>query len=197
MILILDNYDSFVHTLARYVGLCGRQRRLMRNDVFSVDEVLATPPDAVIMSPGPGTPEEAGMCVELIRRAGGRIPILGVCLGHQAVVTAYGGTVGRASYPMHGRAADITHDDETLFAGIPNPLRGGRYHSLAAYALPECLIATAVSVDQENMAVRHRLHPVWGVQFHPESILTPDGLMIIENFLRLADDFHLHRRAAS
>lgn len=190
MILIIDNYDSFVHTLARYVGLLGRQRQLVRNDKITVDEVIQRKPEAIILSPGPGKCEEAGICIELIKTVGQSIPLLGVCLGHQAIVCAYGGNVERAA-PMHGRSCQIQHKGVGLFLGISEPMQAGRYHSLCATSLSDVLEAQAQSETGDIMAVKHKTNPVWGVQIHPESILTPEGDRLIDNFLTLADTFNL------
>ncbi len=189
MILIIDNYDSFVHTLARYVGMLGRQRLLVRNDKITIDQVLQHQPEAIILSPGPGKCEDAGICIELIRAVGNRIPLFGVCLGHQAIVYAYGGTIERAA-PMHGQSCQITHNGKGIFAGITHPMQAGRYHSLCAISLSDQLETQARSEKGDIMAVKHKQHPVWGVQIHPESILTPEGDHLINNFLNLADAFN-------
>ena len=189
MIVLVDNYDSFVHNLARYLGELGREREVLRNDAVTVNELAARRPEAVVLSPGPSTPDRAGVCVEVVRRLGPRTPILGVCLGHQCVVEAYGGAVRRAERPMHGRASRIEHDGEGLFRGLPRPLVAGRYHSLVATLPPSpCpLRATAHSADGELMAVQHEELPVYGVQFHPESVLTEQGHGLLQNFLDEVD----------
>ena len=188
MILLIDNYDSFVYNLARYIGELGRERRVMRNDAVSVADVLAMGPDAIVISPGPGTPDQAGVSLEVVRRLGARLPILGVCLGHQCVGQAYGGRVARAPVPVHGKSALARHGGDGLFAGLPDPLRVGRYHSLVV-ELPagDELEVTARTDDGAVMALQHRRDPVYGVQFHPESVLTEHGHDLIANFLAAAD----------
>lgn len=191
MILILDNYDSFTYNLVQFLGELGEQLHVARNDAITLDEIERQPPSAIVLSPGPGTPAEAGVTVPVIRRFGARIPMLGVCLGHQAIGEAYGGAVIRAPRGvMHGKTSLVVHDGTDLFAGLPNPLRVMRYHSLVVShdGLPDALVVTARAADDptEIHALRHRSHPVWGVQFHPESILTEDGKVLLSNFLRLA-----------
>ncbi len=191
MILILDNYDSFTYNLVQYFGELGAALQVVRNDVISVDDIATLAPEAIVLSPGPGTPAEAGITVPTIRRYGGSVPILGVCLGHQAISEAYGGRVIRAPRGvMHGKTSMVEHDGTELFAGVPSPLSVMRYHSLVIEfgTLPACLEITARAADDatEIHAVRHREHPVWGVQFHPESILTQDGKRLLANFLQLA-----------
>jgi anthranilate synthase component 2 len=185
MIVLLDNYDSFVHNLARYVRELGGEPRVLRNDAVSVDEIVALAPTHIIVSPGPCTPSEAGISVELIRRLGPDTPVLGVCLGHQAIGAAYGGRVVRAGRPMHGRTSDIAHDRSGVLRGVPTPFRATRYHSLVLEraSLPTELVVNAVSEDGEIMGVRHAAHPVHGVQFHPESVLTEHGHGIVREFL--------------
>ena len=190
MILVLDNYDSFTYNLVQYVGELGAQVVVKRNDELSVDGALALRPDAIIVSPGPCTPTEAGISVELIRRAGPTIPLLGVCLGHQAIGEAFGGRVIRATRVMHGKQSRILHDGSGLFRDVPSPLAVMRYHSLIVEraTLPSDLIVTAVAEDlpDEIHALQHRRFPIWGVQFHPESILTEHGKQLIENFVSMA-----------
>jgi anthranilate synthase component 2 len=191
MILVIDNYDSFTYNLVQYFGELGEDIRVERNDALSVDEALALAPDAIVVSPGPCTPAEAGICVPLIQRAAGRIPLLGVCLGHQAIGAAFGGRVIRAPRGvMHGKTSLVRHDGTELFHGLPTPLRVMRYHSLVVEraSLPADLLVTATAVDDDTEihAVRHRTHPVWGVQFHPESVMTEQGRDLLVNFLRLA-----------
>ncbi len=192
MLFVLDNYDSFTYNLVQYAGELGAEPVVYRNDALSVEGVLALDPGAIVISPGPGEPRQAGISIPLIRAALGRVPILGVCLGHQAIGEAFGGTVKRAGRLMHGKTTEITHLGTDLFAGLPNPIRVMRYHSLlvAAEDLPPVLETTAWSLDrppgQEIMALRHREHPVYGVQFHPESVATEHGKAILANFLRLA-----------
>ena len=192
MILVVDNYDSFVHNLARYFVLLGATVRVVRNDALAVADIEALAPRAVVLSPGPCTPAEAGITCEVLRRLSGRLPILGVCLGHQAIGTVFGGRTVRARFPLHGQASLIRHGGERLFAGLPQPLEVGRYHSLiveGGATMAETLTVDARSAEGEIMALSHRSHPTYGVQFHPESVLTPDGLALIGNFLALADAF--------
>ena len=190
MILILDNYDSFTWNLVQYFGEMGETPMVYRNDALSVEAVGALRPEAIVLSPGPCAPSQAGITVPVIRRWGAEIPILGVCLGHQAIGEAYGGEVVRADRVMHGKTSDIVHDGTDLFEGLPSPLRVMRYHSLvvAPASLPDCLEVTARATDSidEIHALRHRQHPVWGVQFHPESVLTHEGRHLLQNFLTLA-----------
>lgn len=197
MILVIDNYDSFTYNLVQYLGELGAELVVKRNDAITVDDVLELNPHAIVVSPGPCTPTEAGISVELIRRAGPTIPLLGVCLGHQAMGEAFGGKVIRASRVMHGKQSRILHDGTGLFAGIPSPVSVMRYHSLIVErsSLPSELVVTAVADDDrtEIHAMQHRTYPVWGVQFHPESILTEHGKTMLINFLALAERF---RRAA-
>ena len=190
MILVIDNYDSFTFNLVQYLGELGAQVTVRRNDVLTVDDALAMTPEAIVVSPGPCTPAEAGVSVELIRRAGHTIPLLGVCLGHQAIGAAYGGRVIRASRVMHGKPSRVRHDGTRLFENIPSPVSVMRYHSLVVEraSLPQELEVTAVADDDvtEIHALQHRTHPVWGVQFHPESILTEHGKTVLVNFLTMA-----------
>jgi anthranilate synthase component II len=185
VILLLDNYDSFVYNLSRYVRELGEHPVVVRNDAISLDEISALAPTHIIVSPGPCTPAEAGISVDAIREFGARIPILGVCLGHQAIGTAYGAEIVRARKPMHGKTSRIHHDGSDLFAGVPSPFTATRYHSLviAPDSLPPSLRITATSEDGEIMAVEHRTNPVVGVQFHPESALTEHGYSLIDRFL--------------
>ncbi|MBI3160180.1 MAG: aminodeoxychorismate/anthranilate synthase component II [Chloroflexi bacterium] len=188
MILVIDNYDSFVYNLARYVCELGFDSTVSRNDAISLADIEALQPSHLIISPGPKTPDEAGISNAAIRRFGARLPVLGVCLGHQCIGHVFGGRVERAHVPMHGKASQIDHDGEGLFRGLPNPLRGGRYHSLVVSpsGLPAELVATAFSPEGDVMALRHRRFPIFGVQFHPESILTEHGHALLRNFLELA-----------
>lgn len=189
MLLVLDNYDSFTYNLVQYLGELGQNPVVKRNDEISVDDIGAMGVTRIVISPGPCTPSEAGISVEAIRRWGSTIPILGVCLGHQAIGEAYGGKVVRARTLMHGKTSRISHDGKGIFANLPNPLEVMRYHSLIVEtaSLPDELEVTARATDDptEIHAVRHRAHPVWGVQFHPESILTQNGKEILRNFLGL------------
>jgi anthranilate synthase/aminodeoxychorismate synthase-like glutamine amidotransferase len=188
MILLLDNYDSFVFNLARYLQELGAETRVERNDALSVAEVERLQPQAIVISPGPCTPTEAGISMDLVRNLGPQIPILGVCLGHQAIAAALGGEVVRAPLPVHGRTAFIRHQGTPLFQGMANPFRAMRYHSLLVQedTLPEELCVTAHSTDGLPMALEHRSWPVYGVQFHPESVLTEGGHRLLANFLTLA-----------
>ena len=190
MILVIDNYDSFTYNLVQYLGELGADLDVRRNDALGVDEVGGLDPQAIVISPGPCTPAEAGISVPLVKRWGASIPILGVCLGHQAIVEAYGGRVIRATRLMHGKTSLVTHDGQGLFAGLPSPMQVMRYHSLIAArdSLPPELLVEAVAADDagEVHAVRHVAHPVWGVQFHPESVMTPHGKALLANFLGLA-----------
>jgi anthranilate synthase component 2 len=190
MILVIDNYDSFTYNLVQYLGELGAEVVVRRNDAISVDEIGELAPSAIVISPGPCTPKEAGVTVETIRRWGSTIPILGVCLGHQAIGEAYGGEVVRAERVMHGKTSLVCHDGTGIFAGLPSPMEVMRYHSLIVErdSIPESLEITAVSQDDpsEVHAVRHRQHPVYGVQFHPESVMTPQGKALLNNFLELA-----------
>jgi anthranilate synthase component II len=190
MILILDNYDSFTYNLVQYLGEMGEALEVRRNDAMSVEDIAVLAPEAIVISPGPCTPADAGITVPVIQRWGATIPILGVCLGHQAIGEAYGGRVVRANRVMHGKTSELTHDRTELFEGLPSPFRVMRYHSLvvAPESLPDVLEVTARATDSadEIHALRHREHPVWGVQFHPESVLTEGGKQLLANFLTLA-----------
>jgi anthranilate synthase/aminodeoxychorismate synthase-like glutamine amidotransferase len=183
MILLIDNYDSFTYNLAHLFEELGAEVTVIRNDKIDTDEAERLAPSHLVISPGPGRPEGAGATVEIIRRLGPSVPTLGVCLGHQAIVEAFGGEVGQAQRLVHGKASEIAHDGRGLFSGLPDPLQGGRYHSLAAARVPDVLEVSATTDDGEVMAVRHRELPVDGIQFHPESVLTPDGAALAKNFL--------------
>jgi anthranilate synthase/aminodeoxychorismate synthase-like glutamine amidotransferase len=187
VILVVDNYDSFTFNLVQALQSLGAEVEVQRNDELSVEDVRAMAPEAVVLSPGPCTPAEAGISVPLIRALSGSVPILGVCLGHQSIGAAFGGVVRRAGRVVHGKTSPVSHEGTGLFSGMPRPLSVGRYHSLVVdrASLPEVLEVTAVSTDDgEIMAVRHRSHPTVGVQFHPESVLTPDGPALLRNFLQ-------------
>jgi len=185
MLLMIDNYDSFTYNLVQYLGELGADVRVFRNDAITLDEVASMKPDHIVVSPGPCTPSEAGISVPLIKRFAGEIPILGVCLGHQAIGQAFGGRVVRAQRVMHGKLSLVTHDDRGVFAGVPSPFAVTRYHSLAIEraTMPADLAVTATSDDGEVMGVRHRTLAVEGVQFHPEAILTEHGRHMLGNFL--------------
>jgi anthranilate synthase/aminodeoxychorismate synthase-like glutamine amidotransferase len=186
MILVLDNYDSFTYNLVQYLGELGAEVKVLRNDEASVDEVVRMRPERIVISPGPCTPNEAGISLELIRRLSGKLPILGVCLGHQAIGQAFGGKVVHAQRVMHGKVSQIHHDGRGVFAGIPQDFTATRYHSLAVErdSLPAMLEVSAHSEDGEIMGLRHREMAVEGVQFHPEALLTEHGHQLLENFLK-------------
>jgi anthranilate synthase/aminodeoxychorismate synthase-like glutamine amidotransferase len=196
-ILLIDNYDSFVHNLARYFERLGQRTVVVRNDAASVTSVRAMRPAAVVLSPGPCTPSEAGCSLEIVRELHAELPILGICLGHQAIVQALGGKIVRAATPVHGRTSHVHHDGRGVFEGLPNPITAGRYHSLVAEecSLPPEFEISARSADGTIMAVRQRRFPVVGLQFHPESILTEHGFDLLHNFLRLSGDNHGRRPA--
>ncbi|HTS87811.1 MAG TPA: aminodeoxychorismate/anthranilate synthase component II [Gemmatimonadales bacterium] len=202
MLLVLDNYDSFTYNLVQFVGELGADPVVYRNDALTVSEAMALAPEAIIISPGPGEPKDAGISISLIRAAAGCIPLLGVCLGHQAIGEAFGGRVVRADRLMHGKTTRVSHLGDGLFDGLPNPLTVMRYHSLvvAAEGFPDELELTGWSVDrprgQEIMALRHRQFPLFGVQFHPESVATDSGRIMLRNFLSMAAAFRASRPAA-
>jgi anthranilate synthase/aminodeoxychorismate synthase-like glutamine amidotransferase len=188
MVLVIDNYDSFTYNLVQYLGELGADVRVRRNDEITVGEVEAMAPEQILISPGPGRPESAGVAVDVIRHFGPSVPILGVCLGHQAIGVVYGGTVCRANTPMHGKTSTVIHDGRGVFEGMAEPFQAGRYHSLIIAAEgvpPELEVAARTKEDGTIMAVRHRSYPVHGVQFHPESVLTDEGRRILRNFLDL------------
>ena len=188
MVLVIDNYDSFTYNLVQYLGELGADIRVRRNDEVTVGEVEAMAPEQILISPGPGRPESAGVSIDVIRRFGPSVPILGVCLGHQAIGVVYGGTVCRAAAPMHGKTSTVVHDGKGLFEGIFEPFQAGRYHSLviASDSVPaELEVAARTKDDGTIMAVRHRSYPVHGVQFHPESIMTREGQHLLRNFLNV------------
>jgi anthranilate synthase component 2 len=186
VILLLDNYDSFTYNLAQYLGELGQPPLVRRNDEITLDDIRELKPERIVISPGPGRPEDAGISVDLIREIGPTTPLLGVCLGHQAIGIAFGGSVVRAPVPMHGKMSSIQHDGKSLFKGVSQPFVAGRYHSLViAEPVPSELEACAHTDDGTIMAVRHRTHPVHGVQFHPESVLTGEGRQLLRNFLEL------------
>jgi anthranilate synthase/aminodeoxychorismate synthase-like glutamine amidotransferase len=187
MILVIDNYDSFTYNLVQYLGELGTELIVRRNDAITVAEIERLAPQRIVISPGPKTPSEAGICLDVIKTFSGRIPILGVCLGHQAIGQAFGGRVIRAPELMHGKTSLISHDGKTIFSGLPNPFIATRYHSLIVEreSLPACLEISATSPDGLIMGLRHRTMQVEGVQFHPESILTEVGKTLLANFLKL------------
>ncbi len=187
MIFVLDNYDSFTYNLVQYMGELGAEMVIRRNDDLTLDEVEALAPERILLSPGPCTPQEAGILIPLIQRFTGKVPILGVCLGHQAIGAAFGGDVIRAPQLMHGKTSAVDHDGKSIFAGIESPMTCTRYHSLivSEQTLPNELEISARSSDGIIMGLRHREHPIEGVQFHPESVLTQDGKRLIQNFLEL------------
>ena len=188
MVLVIDNYDSFTYNLVQYLGELGAKLRVRRNDQVTLDEIAAMAPEQIVISPGPGRPEDAGVSTDVIRRFGPTTPILGVCLGHQAIGVVYGGIVCRAQAPMHGKTSTVVHDGKGVFAGLTAPFAAGRYHSLviANDTLPDALeVAARTKEDNTIMAVRHKTYPVHGVQFHPESVLTDEGRRMLRNFLEL------------
>ncbi|MGD9895786.1 MAG: aminodeoxychorismate/anthranilate synthase component II [Candidatus Methylacidiphilaceae bacterium] len=197
MLLVIDNYDSFTYNLVQYFGELGEDPLVYRHDAIDVEGVAQLAPDWIVLSPGPKTPREAGICCDLIRFLGHRIPILGVCLGHQCIGEVFGGRVVRAERLMHGKTSPILHRSQGIFSGIPSPFEATRYHSLLVdrASLPECLTITAESDQGEIMGLQHRSLPIHGVQFHPESILTREGKQILENFLSLRPDARRIRRA--
>jgi anthranilate synthase/aminodeoxychorismate synthase-like glutamine amidotransferase len=190
MILMIDNYDSFTYNLVQYIGQLGEEVAVHRNDKISLDEIQALKPAAIVISPGPCTPKEAGICIEVIRRFGATIPILGVCLGHQSIGYAFGGKVVRAERIMHGKTSQISNDGRTIFQGLPNPFVAGRYHSLLVErsSLPACLEISAETEQGEIMGIRHKEYPMEGIQFHPESVLTPNGKRLLKNFLTMINE---------
>ncbi|MCH9807480.1 MAG: aminodeoxychorismate/anthranilate synthase component II [Alphaproteobacteria bacterium] len=197
MLLLVDNYDSFTYNLVHYIGELGAKCEVHRNDQISAEDAIARKPKAIVLSPGPCTPNEAGICLDLIRQADGRIPILGVCLGHQSIGQAYGGKVVRAPVPMHGKLSTITHKGKGIFEGLPKKFEITRYHSLTVEreSLPRCLKVTAEADDGLIMGLQHKDHPVHGVQFHPESIASEHGHDLLENFLRLSGFKQLKKKS--
>jgi anthranilate synthase component 2 len=191
MILLIDNYDSFTYNLFHYLGELGAEVKVVRNDEITADEVLALKPQGIVLSPGPCTPNEAGICLEVIRKADGRMPILGVCLGHQAIGQVYGGAIVRAPEPMHGKLSRVHHTGRSVFRGLNNDFLATRYHSLTIDppSMPAALEVTATSEDGVIQGVMHKTHPVHGVQFHPESIASENGHALLGNFLQIARDF--------
>jgi anthranilate synthase component 2 len=189
MLILIDNYDSFTYNLVHFLGELGAEVTVKRNDAITVDALLEAAPRAVVISPGPCDPDRAGICLELVTRAAGKIPLLGVCLGHQAIGQAFGGKVVRAPYVMHGKLSPVRHSGEGVFRGLPNPFQATRYHSLTVErdSLPDCLEITAETDDGVILGLSHRELPVHGVQFHPESIASEQGHALLKNFLEIAD----------
>jgi len=187
MILMIDNYDSFTYNLVQYLGELGQKVSVYRNDALSINDIKKLNPEKIVISPGPGRPEDAGISCEVIRQFSGKIPILGVCLGHQAIGYVFGAKIVGAKKLMHGKTSKIYHNKKDIFKGISNPFLATRYHSLLVdkKGLPDCLEITAFTSDNEIMGLRHKEYPVWGVQFHPESILTKSGKQILNNFIKL------------
>jgi anthranilate synthase/aminodeoxychorismate synthase-like glutamine amidotransferase len=198
MLLIIDNYDSFTYNLVQYLGELGAEPVVKRNDEITVPEIEALQPQAVVISPGPCTPKEAGISNDVIAKIGPRLPMLGVCLGHQCIGHVYGAVVVRAARLMHGKTSPILHDGTGVFAKLPSPFEATRYHSLIVDppTVPETLIVNARTAEGEIMGIHHRDYPIHGVQFHPESILTRHGKDLLANFLRMTDEFHAKRKAA-
>jgi anthranilate synthase/aminodeoxychorismate synthase-like glutamine amidotransferase len=182
---MIDNYDSFTYNLVQYLGVLGSEVEVHRNDKITLDEIESMKPERIVISPGPGTPQSAGITIPVIERFHSKVPILGVCLGHQGIGAAFGGLVVHAAQLMHGKTSEISHDGKTIFRDLPDPFTATRYHSLAIErkSLPSCLEVSAVAEDGEIMGLRHREYPVEGIQFHPESILTKEGMSILQNFL--------------
>ncbi len=197
MFLVIDNYDSFVYNLTRYIELAGGDCEVVRNNAISVEGALALRPDGIILSPGPCAPAQAGICVDLVRAAGPHIPILGVCLGHQCIGEAYGGKTIRTNAPVHGKASMVTHNGTGIFSGLPNPMPAGRYHSLATKLPPVSPLTVTAFADDIPMAMQHKTHPVYSVLFHPESVLTPHGQALIENYVAIALGFENSQRQAA
>ncbi len=188
MFLLIDNYDSFVYNLARYLGILGKTRQVVRNDALSLADIEALQPEAIVISPGPCFPDQAGISLDVVRHFGPKIPILGVCLGHQCIGQVYGDSVVRAIRPIHGQTSPIQHNGQGLFVGLPSPLEVARYHSLIVVCKQDSpLVVTARTAQGEIMALQHPTYPSYGVQFHPESVLTPHGLDILQNFLCIVE----------
>jgi anthranilate synthase/aminodeoxychorismate synthase-like glutamine amidotransferase len=190
MILMIDNYDSFTYNVVQYLGILGVEVKVVRNDALSLEDIAKMAPQAIVISPGPCTPNEAGISVDVVRRFSGQIPILGVCLGHQSIAHAFGATVHRAGRIMHGKTSPIVHHGSGVFADIPSPFAATRYHSLSVdrdTLPPELIVTATASDDGEVMGLMHTQHPTWGVQFHPEAILTEHGLQLLGNFVTMGD----------
>ncbi|MDY6825447.1 MAG: aminodeoxychorismate/anthranilate synthase component II [Thermodesulfobacteriota bacterium] len=193
MILMIDNYDSFTYNLVQYLRMLNADVHVARNDRITIADIEAMAPSHIVLSPGPGRPQGAGISLELIKHFSGRMPILGVCLGHQAIAEAFGGTIVLADRIMHGKTSAVTTDGRTIFHKIPSPFDAMRYHSLVAHrqSLPDCLDISAQTDNGEIMAIRHKTHPTEGIQFHPESIMTPKGKRILKNFLKMEEEPHV------
>ena len=187
MILVIDNYDSFTYNLVQYLGELGAKQKIYRNDQITIDQIKKLQPKGIVISPGPGRPKGAGISVDIIKRLAGKIPILGVCLGHQCIGYAYGGKIVQAKKLMHGKTSDIYHNKKGIFKSLSNPFEATRYHSLVIErkSLPSCLSVTGWTKDKEIMGIAHRQLPLWGVQFHPESILTKSGKNLLKNFMKI------------
>ncbi len=185
MILVIDNYDSFTYNIVQYLGFLGAELCVVRNDQMSWQDIHGMQPTHIVISPGPGDPDDSGVSMDVLREMGATTPILGVCLGHQCIGQVYGGVVKRARVPMHGKVSLIHHNGDLMFDGLSNPFEATRYHSLIVEpeSLPDCLLVAARTEDDEIMGLRHKEYPVYGVQFHPESILTPEGMQILRNFI--------------
>ncbi|KQT46231.1 anthranilate synthase [Aureimonas sp. Leaf454] len=197
MILVVDNYDSFVFNVARYIERAGSATEVRRNDELDLDAIEAMAPSAIVISPGPKAPRDAGISRAAVAHFSGRVPILGVCLGHQVIGEVFGGAVTRARRPLHGRASTVRHEESGLFSQVPNPMQAGRYHSLIVEETADMarhLLVDARSEEGEVMGLRHRTHPTYGIQFHPESVLTPHGLTLFRTFLELAERWHGENR---
>ncbi len=192
MILFIDNYDSFTYNLVSMIGGIEPSLKVVRNDCITIAEIESMKPTGLVLSPGPGTPADAGICRNVVHAFADRIPIMGVCLGHQVIAESFGAKVDRASKPMHGKVSPVVHDDTGVLSGLPSPFLAGRYHSLVAVpeSIPECLIVHATTPEGEIMAIRHKTFPCHGVQFHPESILTPEGRQILRNFVGICREAH-------
>ena len=189
MILVIDNFDSFTHNLVQYLRMGGAKVKVVRNNATTLEEIEALAPSALVLSPGPGRPESAGICLTAIGHFAGRLPVLGVCLGHQSIAQAFGGRIVHAQATMHGKTSRVETNGEDLFKDIASPMKAMRYHSLAVEraTLPPCLENTATTKDGEIMGLRHREHPIFGIQFHPESIMTPAGKRLIKNFIQMTN----------
>ncbi|MED1203867.1 anthranilate synthase component II [Heyndrickxia acidicola] len=196
MLLVIDNYDSFTYNLVQYIKQLGIDVTVARNDVLTIQDIVERKPDAILISPGPGNPSEAGISLEAIHAFYNKLPILGICLGHQTIAQAFGGSIIKAIKPMHGKVSTIQHDGKSSFQGIPSPFRVARYHSLVVDSgkVPDCLEVTALSENGEIMGIRHREYPVEGLQFHPEAIMTEHGLKLLENFFKAHLSASLHHQ---